>query len=89
MFVLGSLLLIFTALVPDVKMAGVSASWLPVSAKLVLVIGILRCVDAFTSDSKSLFLMNMQGGIFDAVCGFIVMTSIAEEAVTLSCQFRW
>lgn len=84
MFVLGSLLLLFTALVPDVKMSGVDASWLPISSNLILVIGILRCVDAFTSDNKPLFLMNVQGGIFDAVCGFIIMTSVAEEAVTLS-----
>ena len=84
MFVLGSLLIVFTILAPDMKMLGEDASWLPVSSTLVLVIGILRCIDAFTSDKKSLFFMNLQGGLFDAVCGFIILTSIHEEALTLS-----
>ena len=56
---------------------------LSVGDYLYLVVGILRCVDAFTSDRKSLFFMNMQGGLIDAVCGFIILTSIHEEAVTL------
>jgi uncharacterized membrane protein HdeD (DUF308 family) len=84
MFVLGSLLLISTAIVPDMKMMGESASWLPISSTLILVIGILRCLDAFRSNSKSLFLMNMQAGIFDAVCGFVILTNFHQEAVTLS-----
>lgn len=84
MFFLGSLLVIFTVFEPDMNMLGESASWLPISSALILVIGLLRFVDAFTSDSKALFLMNMQGGIIDAVSGFIILTNIHEEAVTLA-----
>ena len=84
MLVLGSILLTFTVLVPDMKMLGESASWLPVSSTLVMVIGILRCVDAFMANNKALFLMNMQAGIFDAVCGFIILTNIHAEALVLS-----
>lgn len=84
MLVLGSLLLIFTVLVPDMKMLGESASWLPVSSTLVLLVGILRLLDAFTSNNKALFLMNMQAGIFDATCGFIILTNIQAEALVLS-----
>ena len=83
MVVLGLLLVVLTVIAPNVKMLGESASWLPISSILLLVVGILRCVDAFTSDRKSLFFMNMQGGLIDAVCGFIILTSIHEEAVTL------
>jgi hypothetical protein len=55
MFVLGSLLLIFTVLEPNMKMLGESASWLPVASTLILVFGILRCLDAFASDSNGTF----------------------------------
>ena len=84
MFLLGSLLLIFTVLEPDMKMLGESASWLPIVSTLILFIGILRCLDAFASNSKALFLMNMQAGIIDAVCGFVILTNLHEESVTLS-----
>ena len=84
MFVLGSLLLIFTVLEPDMKMLGVSASWLPITSTLILIFGILRCLDAFASTSKALFLMNMQAGIIDSVCGFVILTNLHEESVTLS-----
>lgn len=84
MFVLGSLLLIFTVLAPNMSMLGVNASWLPVSSTLILVFGILRCSDAFASNSKALFLMNIQGSIIDAVCGFIILTNIQADAVVLS-----
>jgi uncharacterized membrane protein HdeD (DUF308 family) len=84
MFVLGSLLVILTVFNPGVKMLGESASWLPLTSGLILVLGILRCIDAFASQSKSLFLMNMQSGLIDTVCGFIILTSIHEEAVTLA-----
>ena len=84
MFVLGSLLLIFTVLAPNMSMLGVNASWLPVSSALILVFGILRCFDAFASNSKTLFLMNIQGSIIDAVCGFVILTNIQADAVVLS-----
>ena len=84
MFVLGSLLLIFIVLEPDMKMLGVSASWLPITSTLILIFGILRCLDAFASISKALFLMNMQAGIIDSVCGFVILTNLHEESVTLS-----
>jgi uncharacterized membrane protein HdeD (DUF308 family) len=60
-----------------------NASWLPLSSALVLAIGILRCVDALTSDRKALFFINMQGALIDIVCGFIILTSFHEEAATL------
>ncbi len=84
MVVLGSLLLIFTALEPDMKMLGVSASWLPITSTLILVFGILRCMDAFISNSKTLFLMNMHAGVIDAVCGFVILTNLDKEPVVLS-----
>ena len=84
MFVLGSLLLIFTVLEPNMKMLGESASWLPFASTLILVFGILRCLDAFASDSNALFLMNMQAGIIDTVCGFVILTNLQEESVALS-----
>ncbi len=84
MFILGSSLIISTAFVPDMKMLGVNASWLPISSTLVLIIGIMRCLDALSSRSKFLFLLDMQSGIFDVVCGFIILTNFHQDAVVLS-----
>ena len=84
MFVFGSLLAIFSVIAPDVQMLGTVSSWLPLAAFLVLLVGILRCIDAFTSNSKLVFLMNMQSSIIDLVCGFIILTSVGEKALTFA-----
>lgn len=84
MFIFGSLLAIFSVIAPNVQMLGTSSSWLPITAFLILLIGVLRCVDAFASDKKSLFLMNMQGSIIDIVCGFIILTSVGEKILVFS-----
>ena len=84
MFVFGSLVSIFSVVAPNMQMLGTSASWLPVASFLMLLVGILRIVDAFASDRKSLLLMNMQGSIIDLVCGFVILTSIGETVLTFS-----
>ena len=84
MFVLGSLLFIFSILVPDVVMLGVISSWLPLAAILLLVFGVLRCVDALSSDKTSHVIINMQNAIIDLVCGFVILTNIGEKAIIMS-----
>jgi uncharacterized membrane protein HdeD (DUF308 family) len=34
--------------------------------------------------AMALFLMNMQAGIIDTVCGFVILTNLQEDSVTLS-----
>ena len=86
MFVTGTILLICAIVAPDVMMfsVGVSASWLPLSSSLVLLVGVLHSIDAFASERTSLFLLNMQGSIIDIVCGGVILTSIGAEPLTFS-----
>ncbi|MCK5356289.1 MAG: hypothetical protein KAJ63_14320, partial [Methyloprofundus sp.] len=84
MFVFGSLLAIFSVIAPDVQMLGTVSSWLPLAAFLILLVGILRCIDAFASNSKLAFLMDMQSSIIDLVCGFIILTSVGEKTLTFA-----
>ena len=79
MFAVGSVLAIFSVIAPEVQMLGTSSSWLPFAAFLILLVGILRCIDAFASIRKSLFLMNMQGSIVDLVSGFVILTSVGGK----------
>ncbi|OQK17276.1 hypothetical protein AU255_05150 [Methyloprofundus sedimenti] len=84
MFAFGSLLLILSVVAPHMQMLGTSSSWIPVSSAIILLAGILRCIDAFASDRQTLVLMNMQGGMIDLVCGFIIFTNIGATSLTLS-----
>ena len=84
MLLLGSVLSIMTVVAPNMQMLGTSSSWLPFAASLIMLAGILRCIDAYTASSKSLVLMNMQGSIIDLVCGFVILTSVGEKTLTFS-----
>lgn len=84
MFAFGSLLLILSVMAPNMQMLGTSSSWIPVSSTIILLAGILRCIDAFASDRQTLVLMNMQGGMIDLVCGFIILTNVGATSLTLS-----
>ena len=84
MLVLGSVLSLFTIVAPHVQMLGTSSSWLPIAASLIMLAGVLRCVDAYHSSSKPMLIINMQGSMIDLVCGFVILTSVGESTVTFS-----
>jgi uncharacterized membrane protein HdeD (DUF308 family) len=84
MFVLGSLVLLFSLVAPNVEMLGGNNSWLPIASILILIFGVFRGIDAYASNSKSLFLMNMQSSVIDLVCGFVILTNVGETAFTFS-----
>lgn len=84
MFVIGTILLICAIVAPDVQMLSTSSSWLPVSSALVLLVGVLRSIDAFASDRTSLYLLNIQGSMIDIVCGFFILASIGEGPLAFS-----
>ena len=56
MLILGSVLSLFTIMAPNMQMLGTSSSWLPVAASLIILVGILRFVDAYVSSSQSFFI---------------------------------
>jgi len=69
---------------PNVYMLGESFSWVPIIGVVIFLLGFLRCIDAFTSESLQGFLLNMQGGILDLVIGFLVLFSINDTPDNLN-----
>lgn len=61
---------------PKVYMLGEHFSWLPLISIVVLIVGILRCVDALTTETPEGFLVNIQGAVLDIVVGFLVLFGI-------------
>ena len=79
MLLLGGIIAILCLSSPDVKMLGEDSSWLPMAGIILLVVGILRCVDAFMSQTPQGYLMNMHGGVLDIVVGGLVLFSVSDE----------
>lgn len=75
MILIGIIIAILSLVAPNVYMLGEDASWLPVIGFMVLLVGILRCVDGLASETAQGYLFNMQGGILDIVVGFLVFFS--------------
>ena len=63
MFLLGSTLVVMTAIKPHVTMLSKDFSWLPVIAMLLITMGILRCLDSLMSLRSTRFQYNLQGGL--------------------------
>ncbi len=61
---------------PKVYMLGESFSWLPVVGITVVIVGILRCVDAYSTVTAQGFLVNMQGGVMDIVVGVLILFAV-------------
>jgi len=64
---------------PNVQMFGEKFSWIPVIGMILLVVGFLRIIDAYMSDSVQGVMLNMQGGILDGIVGFLVLFSISGQ----------
>ncbi len=77
---IGGLMAFLSLASPNVHLMGENASWIPVISIVVLIVGVLRCVDALASETSQGFLYNMQGGILDVVVGFLVFLSTEGEA---------
>ena len=79
MIFFGGGVAVMCIIAPNVQMFGEKFSWIPVIGMIVLVVGFLRIIDAYMSDSVQGFLLNMQGGILDVVVGFLVLFSISGQ----------
>ncbi len=84
MILAGGIIAILSVVAPDVYMLGKSASWVPVISVIMLIVGILRCIDALSSETAQGFLFNMQGGTLDVVVGFLVIFSNYDEPNNLN-----
>jgi len=83
MFLLGSALVVMTAIKPHVTMLSKDFSWLPVIALLLITMGILRCLDSLMSRRSTRFQFNLQGGLFDLVVGLLILFNVGEDPVLL------
>lgn len=79
MLIFGGGIATFCIIAPNVYMLGEHFSWIPVTGVIIFLIGFLRCIDAFISESVQGYLLNMQGGILDVVFGLLVLFGINEE----------
>ena len=82
MLVLGVLFTISCLTSPNVMILS-GTSWLPVVAIVVLVVGILRCIDAYMAHTPQGYLLNMHGGVLDIVVGGLILFSVGDESEKL------
>lgn len=59
-------------------------SWLPVSGMLILVLGILGCLDAFLAKHQRDVIQNLQVGVLDSVVGALIILSVSSNVSRLS-----
>ena len=76
MIFIGGAIASLCIVAPKVYMLGENFSWLPVVGVVVLIVGVLRCLDALSTETAQGFLVNMQGGVLDIVVGILVLFSI-------------
>lgn len=60
------------------------SSWLPLCGMIILVLGILECIDAFFAKEQRDFFQNLQVGVLDSVIGGLITLSVAESPERLS-----
>lgn len=72
MIFIGIIIAVLCIVSPDVYMFGGDTSWAPVVGIIVILVGILRCIDGLASENAQGFLFNMQGGVLDIVVGVLV-----------------
>lgn len=75
MITVGIIIAALCIVSPDVYIFGEDASWAPVIGIIVILIGILRCIDGLASENAQGYLFNMQGGLLDVITGIIVVLS--------------
>jgi len=54
-------------------------SWLPLCGAILLILGILECIDAFLSQEQRDFFQNLQVGVLDSVTGALLILSISDS----------
>jgi len=79
MIILGLIIATLCIVSPDVYMFGGNASWAPVIGVVVILVGILRCIDGLASENAQGYLFNMQGGVLDMIVGILVVSSTASD----------
>lgn len=79
MLFLGGIIAISCLTTPDVMILSGDSSWLPIVSIIVMIVGMLRCVDAFMANTDQGYLLNMHGGVLDIVIGGLVLFGVSGE----------
>lgn len=77
MILIGILLASLSVIAPDVRMLGENFAWLPANGFVLILLGLLRFLDASVAKSLSGNLLNTQGGIADTVVGTLILFSVS------------
>lgn len=59
-------------------------SWLPAAGLVLLVVGLLECLDAAIAKEPADFFLHVQNGVLDTVVGTLIVFSIADHPSRLS-----
>ncbi|MBL6986270.1 MAG: hypothetical protein ISR72_04340 [Methylobacter sp.] len=83
--VTGSLLIVFSIVAPDVKIMSQSSAWLPMVAFVILLTGLLACLDTYILRHSKEFFVNLQIAVLDTVIGVFLLTELnrSEERIIL------
>lgn len=84
MLLLGGGIALMCLYASDINMIGAKFPWFLAMGIILLIVGILRVIDAYVSDSVPGFLLNMQGGILDIIVGAFILSTIDGEPRMLS-----
>ena len=79
MILFGGIIALLSMVAPNVYMLGENASWLPFICVIMLLVGILRCIDALAAKTAQGFLFNMQIGLWDMIVALLVIFSTNDE----------
>lgn len=77
MILIGIVLTSLSIIAPDVRMLGENFAWLPANGFVLIMLGLLRFLDAYVAKSLSGNLLNTQGGIIDSVVGALILFSVS------------
>ena len=83
LIITGSLLTLFSAIKPDVYLMSESSSWLPLVSMVILLTGIMECMEAYFSRHRKEYYTHLQFGVFDTVIGIVFLTELNKSAEKL------
>lgn len=76
MLILGSSLSIFSLLAPNVQIMSADTGWLPIASFIIILIGLLECIDTYLSKQTDRFIINLQFATIDTVFGAVFLFTL-------------
>ncbi|GAB4280440.1 MAG: hypothetical protein Kow0065_25370 [Methylomicrobium sp.] len=80
MTVTGFVLTVMSAVNPQVHIMSQASSWLPFVSIVIVIAGIMGCIDAYASRHSKEFYINLQIASMDTVVGIFLLTELNKPA---------